>query len=108
MIDTLTLLAASSDPDTFGEMFMAAIKTGGDSGNSSLDNIITKVIRAAGAITGVGFLVQASFVGLKKGKSNESGKEAMLWIAWGVAIMVVFNMIPKLLGISENLFGGFL
>lgn len=76
----------------------------GNSGISSVDNLVAMFIQIIGAIIGLGFILDAGKGSFGKGGSNEKGKNVSMSILWFVIVVVIFAAIPKLLGIG----GGFL
>lgn len=103
MIDSLLAL----DPATTHETVTYLAQGGGwgNSGVSTVDNLVVTVIQIIGAIIGIGFFIQAGKAGFGPGDQNKKGREALMNILWGIGLAAVFLFVPALLGEAKGLLG---
>lgn len=77
----------------------------GASGISVVDGLVALVIQIAGAVIGLGFVVDAVKESFGKGASNEKGKGVAQALGWFIASVVMFAGVPKFLGIGIDFLG---
>lgn len=112
-MDQFIHLATAFDADTIGQAVTYLAQDGrmggtGNSGVSQIDKAVSTFIRVIGAVIGLGFFWNAAKSGWGKGDAKKQGMESGTAIVVGCAIIVVFQIIPHLIGMGEGLVNNFL